>query len=140
MRVLIDSNILIYREDNHVILDNIQRLVRILNSINDLKVLIHPLMLEDIRNDENRVRQNIIYSKIQTYPSLEPYPSPESDNKFLEKIGKIVKKNDKIDICILYAIYRDAIDFLITEDRGIHRKAKKLGLDERVLLIDDAME
>ena len=139
MRVLIDSNIIIYREDNYVILDNLQKLLKILNSIKDLVVLVHPMSLVDIKNDANEVRKNIISSKILTYPSLDQYPVPDSDNKFLDNF-KIYKTNDKIDITILYAIYKDAVDFLITEDRGIHKKAKRVGLEERVLLIDEAID
>ena len=66
MRVLIDSNIIIYREDNYVILDNLQKLLKILNSIKDLVVLVHPMSLVDIKNDANEVRKNIISSKILT--------------------------------------------------------------------------
>jgi len=135
---LIDSNIIIYREDNYTILGNLQKLSKLLNSTSDLVILIHPMSLEDIKRDKNEARQNIISSKILAYPSLDPYPIPDYDNKYLDNF-KISKTNDKIDIMILYAVYKDAVDFLITEDRGIHKKAKKLGLEERVLLIDEAI-
>ncbi len=139
MRVLIDSNILIYMEDNHIIKDSIQTLQKILNLIREIEVVVHPLSLEDIKNDKNTARKNIISSKILTYPFLESYPSPDADQEFLNNFKNIYKINDKIDIAILYALYKDAVDLLITEDRGLHRRAEKLGLGERVLLIDDAI-
>ena len=139
MRVLIDSNILIYREDNYILFNNIQLLLKILNSVNDIKILVHPLSLEDIKNDKNEIRKKIISSKVLTYQFLEPYPTPEIDDAFSENFKNIYKTNDKIDISILYTLYKDSVDLLITEDKGIHRKAKKLGLEERVLLIDDAI-
>ncbi len=38
-----------------------------------------------------------------------------------------------------YAIYKDAIHFLITEDKGIHKKADKLSIRDRVLSIDEGV-
>jgi hypothetical protein len=47
--------------------------------------------------------------------------------------------NSKVDNSILYSLYKDVVDFLITEYREIHKKALKLHIKERVLLIDDAL-
>ena len=41
---------------------------------------------------------------------------------------------------ILYSVSRGAVDFLLTEDVGIHRKAFAAGIDDRVLHIDDAIQ
>jgi hypothetical protein len=57
----------------------------------------------------------------------------------LNIVGINAGDNDSIDNIILYSIYRDAADFLITEDRGIHKKASKLGIIDRILLIDEAL-
>ncbi len=85
MRILIDSNIIIYREDNYTILGNLQKLSKLLNSTSDLVILIHPMSLEDIKRDKNEARQNIISSKILAYPSLDPYPIPDyCINKYLD--------------------------------------------------------
>lgn len=40
---------------------------------------------------------------------------------------------------ILNKICEDSADFLITEDRNIHKKASELNIDGRVLLIDEAL-
>jgi len=44
-----------------------------------------------------------------------------------------------VDNWILYAVFRNAVHYLITEDKDILRKAERIGLRERVLSIDDAM-
>lgn len=134
MRVLIDTNIFIYREDNNVLPDNLQALLRILSETKG-EILIHPLSFEDLKKDRNRERREIMLSKIRTYPFLEMPPNPQKDQEYLGAVGQKVR----IDDTILYAVYKDAVDFLITEDRGIHKKAKRLGVDERVFLINEAL-
>lgn len=39
-----------------------------------------------------------------------------------------------------FSIYKDAVDFLLTEDKGIHKKAEILGVAERIFLIEEALE
>ena len=78
-------------------------------------------------------------SKIRTYPLLDRPPNPNTDLEYLNTVKSEVADNKAIDNAILYAVYKDAVDFLITEDRGIHKKALKLGIDDRVLLINDAL-
>jgi hypothetical protein len=78
-------------------------------------------------------------SKIGAYPLLEMPPVPEEDPKFFNIIERDHEVHDLIDNHIIYAVYKDAVDFLVTEDRDIHKKAIKLGIDNRVLLIAEAL-
>ncbi|RLG23423.1 hypothetical protein DRN85_09380 [Methanosarcinales archaeon] len=139
MRILIDTNIFIYREDDHVLSSDLQNILRILNLLK-VEILVHPKSIEEIRKDRNEDRKKIMLSKIRTYPLLESPPDPSRDNSFLSFVGDSSKPNDYIDNAILYAVYTDAIDFLITEDKGIHNKATRLGIKERVLSLEDALE
>ncbi len=41
---------------------------------------------------------------------------------------------------LLFAVYDDAVDFLITEDREMHRKALNLGIQDRVFDIEEGKE
>ena len=50
------------------------------------------------------------------------------------------KTNDLIDTAILNELYCERVDLLITEDRGIHRKAKTLSCSEKVFTIDSFLE
>lgn len=44
-----------------------------------------------------------------------------------------------MDNSLLYALYKSSIDFLITEDLGIHKTAKKFNLEEQVLTLNEAI-
>jgi rRNA-processing protein FCF1 len=141
MRVLLDTNIFIYREDDKVVSRNLLTLLRTLSKIK-VEILIHPSSIDDLKRDKNVERLEIILSKVRSYCSLESPPDPTRDPDYFDRVNwkEQDDENEIIDNTILYAVYKDAVDFLITEDRGIHKKAKNLGIDDRVLLIDDALE
>jgi hypothetical protein len=54
MRILIDTNIFIYREDDQPIKENLQRLLRILNETN-VTILIHPASIKEIEKDKGEI-------------------------------------------------------------------------------------
>jgi len=132
MRVLLDTNIFIYREEDRLLGDNLRDLLKTLSKIK-VEVIIHPLSLEELKKYRDGNRRDVVLSKVGAYPSLELPPDPKKDRRFIEIIAKKMENDDHI----LYAVYKDAIDFLITEDRGIHKTAGKLGISDRVLLIDE---
>ncbi|MHA1357893.1 MAG: PIN domain-containing protein [Candidatus Helarchaeota archaeon] len=139
MRIIIDTNIFIYREDNIVIPENLKNLIKRLRE-SENKILLHPLSRNEIKKDKNKKRREIVLSKIDTYPLIDDPPNPKKDSKFRMLIGKPKNENDVIDNNILYSIYKNAADFLITEDKGIHKKADLLGISQRVFAIDEALE
>jgi len=138
MRVLIDTNIFIHRENDHIISYDLQQLLSVLNKLKT-ELLIHPLSLEEIKGDQDTRRQAVMLSKVGAYPLLEMPPVPREDHKFFNIIEQKDDAHDLIDNHILYTVYKDAVDFLVTEDRDIHKKAIKLGIDNRVLLIAEAL-
>lgn len=137
-RILYDTNILVHREDHHVLSNEFIRLSALINELG-CDVLIHPLSIEDINNDKDLSRRRISQSKLSTYIQLKEYPRPEKDIEFIAFVGQAHKGNDIIDDHLLYAVYKNAVDFLITEDKGILSKANKTNLDEKVLSIDEAI-
>ena len=139
MRILIDTNIFIYREDDQPLSEDLQRLLRILNEVN-VTILIHPLSIKELKKDKNEQRRITILSKIETYPVLKKPPQHKRDTDYINLIGREKNTNDEIDNTILYTVYHDAVDFLITEDKGIHKKAKELKISDRIFLIQDALE
>ncbi|RZB29151.1 MAG: hypothetical protein AEth_01483 [Candidatus Argoarchaeum ethanivorans] len=138
MRILFDTNIFIHREDDKVILDNLQHLLQILSKMK-AEILIHPLSIQELKKDSNKERKAIVQSKVGSYNLLESPPEPSNDLDFLSKV-KQNNDHDRIDNNILYAIYKNAVDFLLTEDKGIHKKAIDIGVNERVLLINDVLD
>ena len=139
MRVLIDTNIFIYREANQVLTENQQQLNKILNEIGAVQI-VHPLSIREIKKNPDAQKRKIMLSKIRAYPQLESPPDPLQDTGFCSQIIPKPGTNDEIDNALLYCVCRDAVDYLITEDRKIITKANRLGIDNRVFLISDALE
>jgi hypothetical protein len=65
MRILIDTNIFIYREDYRIIPPNLIRLLQILNRLK-VEILIHPKSVEEIKKDYNEDRKKVVLSKLDT--------------------------------------------------------------------------
>lgn len=141
MRIIIDTNIFIHREENNVLQDELQELLKILNELN-YKIILHPLSVKEIEKDKDDARKKINLSKLNTYPKLADPPTPDNDNQFISAYGPIDKLNehDIIDMHIMYSIYKNAVHFLITEDQGIHTKAKKIDISDRIFDIRTALE
>ncbi|WP_407282848.1 PIN domain-containing protein [Methanolobus sp. WCC1] len=136
---MIDTNIFVYREDYKKLTIDLQKMLCILNKLH-AELMIHPRSIEDIERDNDEERKSIILSKIKSYPFLESAPEIKNDSCFIEIIGSPAKINDDIDNSILYALYKNSVDFLITNDKGIHKKAKKLGINSHVLDVKSAYE
>jgi predicted RNA-binding protein with PUA-like domain/rRNA-processing protein FCF1 len=138
MRILLDTNIFIAREADRVISSDLTSLLGIFNKLKT-ECLVHPLSITELKNDKDEKRREINLSKIRTYQVLENPPNPETDRNYVSSIGEPRSDHDRIDNAILFCIYRNAVDFLITEDREIHKKAQKLGLGDRVFLVGEAL-
>lgn len=137
MRILIDTNILIELEDNRVITETFAKFYRIANT-NDCGILYHPKAIPiDVSRDKNHERKNIIISKLNKYQPLNDFAkvTTEFNSKF--KNNKI---NDEIDNKQLFQLEKEFVDFFVTQDNGIHKKAKKINLEDKVLTIDQALK
>jgi rRNA-processing protein FCF1 len=139
MRILIDTNIFIYREDNHVVPFDLQELLRVFNELG-FDPLVHPRSIDDIRRDKDRLRQSISLSKLATYPVLKTPPDYRKDKSFMHACGQAIRPSDDVDNAIIYAVFRNIVNILITEDEAIHKKAAKLNLRESVITIEEALE
>ena len=131
MRFLLDTNILIPLEDSsHVLKTGLANFVRLANE-NGHQLVHHPASETDFRRDTDpkRLKQNL--DRIKQYPRLDrapasPWNTPEKN------------PNDAADNEILYALKCSAVHALVTEDQGIHEKAKKYGLVDQVYTIQTA--
>ena len=137
-RILFDTNIIIQREDPKVLSSDFIELNKIINDLN-YKIFIHPLSIADINRDRDEERKSISLSKIATYSSIEKYPDYNQDENFKSQIGVELKENDTVDNALIYAVYKNAVDLLITQDKGILNKAKNLNLQDKILNITDSI-
>jgi hypothetical protein len=137
LRVLLDTNILIHREDDREIQEDIQQLMGVLSRLK-ADILIHPASKIDIDNDQIEERKKKMLSKLGAYQHLEKSPEPRGDSSFFQKLyGQIKVDRIEPDDLIIYSVYKNAVDLLITEDLGIHRKAKRLGISERIMTLTE---
>lgn len=137
MRVLLDTNILIPREDFAVVPSSVQRLLVNL-SASKVQMLVHPLSLTDLSHDRNDERRQVVSSKISSYPQLSPYPDFRSDEDFKKAVRWDGDSGLLVDLELLYAVYKNSVDLLITQDLEIHRRAVWISVDTRVLDIEEA--
>ncbi len=137
MNILIDTNIFIYFEDYKVIDESFTKLYSLCRKFNH-ELFIHPSSLDDINNDINIDRRNISLSKIKKYSMLKSAQLPsEQDIKDLGLTES--NRHDQIDNIILYALYKDSANLLLTQDIGIIKKARKIGVDHRVMFVQQAL-
>lgn len=136
MRILIDTNILIHLEDNKVADESFYRFYQ-LAITNKCEVLYHPDCLKDISRDNNNERKKIIRSKLKKYTSLDNFSV--LDQTFSKSLGE-KKENDRVDNAQLFQLYKKYVELLITDDKGIHQKAKQIGLTSKVLTSAQAYE
>jgi ribosomal protein S18 acetylase RimI-like enzyme len=131
MNVLIDTNIVIPLEDtNRELSDSFATMKRLCGE-KGVVLKKHPSQFEDIARDQDDNRRKIVLSRMKQYPSI-PNPPSWSEEE-LNKFGlTFANDNDKVDNHLLCALYRNSVHLLVTEDRGIHRKAARLGIQERV--------
>ena len=141
--ILLDTNIIIYREDNNVIEDKIQRLSKILNKPK-FNTFVHENSFKDIDNDKNISRREIVTSKMKSYQILKTHYDFQKDTDFVRIVGYDGTSNEYVDNSLLYSLLKGETTFLITNDNGIHKKAKKLdktheNISERVFNISEAL-
>ena len=131
MRFLLDTNILIPLEDSQVpLVDSLANFVRMANE-HGHQLLYHPASEDDINRDTNLDRRAQTLQRLRQYTRLDacppcPWNTPGTDT------------NDSSDNEILYVLHCDAVHALVTEDRGIHDKAKTRGLVGQVYTIQTA--
>lgn len=137
MRILIDTNIIIHREANRVFNEDIGLLFNWLDKLKFDKC-VHPLSIEEISGYQDEEVVKTMKIKIANYNLLK---TESADDQLITQIRQSDKsRNDFIDTSILNEVYNNRVDYLITEDRGIHRKANYLGCAEKVFKIDAFLE
>jgi GNAT superfamily N-acetyltransferase len=78
-------------------------------------------------------------SKLAKFQKLRDVPAP-NDAELVARFGSINSDNDKSDVRLLVALDAKAIDFLVTRDVRLHRRAERAGLGAGVLTIEEALQ
>lgn len=137
---LIDTNIIIGLEDNHTVKPAYSTFSS-LAAKHKIDVLVHEAARDDINRDKNAVRKKISLSKLEKFQKLAKVKGLRKSD--LEKdFGTLPKHNDIVDARLLHAVKIGAVDFLVTQDQGLHDRAQKHSTDlsRRVLFVADAAQ
>ncbi|MBQ0063489.1 MAG: GNAT family N-acetyltransferase [Prevotella sp.] len=138
MNILLDTNIIIPLEDTGRILDASFAELRKLVAEQQHCLYIHPLQTDDIDRDKNKERKNIVLSRLKQYSKIENPPALSDEER--ERLGlKESSDNDKVDNNILFALYRGAVNVLVTNDEGIHKKASNVGIQDKVYRLEQML-
>lgn len=98
---------------------------------------IHPAIQADIDRDPRQPRRDLRQLQSGRYAVLDD--PPEVPVALADHLGDpVAGSNDWVDNQLLVALHDDRVDVLVTEDQGIHRKARRLGLADRVQVVIDA--
>ena len=136
-KILLDTNMFIYLEDYAVTEEKVATLTKRLFDSDQYKIVIHPKTKEEILKIKEEEKRNIFFSKISVYKEIKS--APIATEKFHNLVG-CSNSHDAIDNELLFSIYRNCAQYLITNDKDLIKKAQKVDLNDRVLSIDQALE
>lgn len=138
MNILLDTNIIIPLEDTGRMLDASFAELRKLAAEQQHCLYVHPLQIDDINRDKDKERKDIVLSRLKQYPQIENPPVLSEEER--ERLGlKESNDNDKVDNNILFALYRGAVNVLVTNDEGIHKKASHIGIQDKVYRLEQML-
>lgn len=134
MKVLLDTNIVIHRENVKVTNPSIGLLFYWLDKLHYEKC-IHPWSLEELKSYKDKNMQKLYETKLPAYTILKSVSVPQED--FLAKMPKEKSANDKIDHQLLCEVFNNRVDLLISEDKKLREKARKIGIGQKVYSINE---
>lgn len=104
----------------------------------DHRLLVHPSVSDEIANDNDEDRRRLRELVRDRYLTLDHPPHP--DGELSRLLGSpAAGSNSWYDNQLLACVVSNAVHGLITQDEGIHRKARRLGVDDRVHTLADAV-
>lgn len=116
----------------------VAELERLIQETNN-KLVVHPELYRDVQRDRDEDRRHLRLVLANKYARLRKAPPlPETLVSTLGVVGE--DTHDWIDHHLLAAVLVGSVDFLVTEDNGVHRKAERLRVEERVLHVADALD
>ena len=138
MKALLDTNIIIHREANKIVSQDIGILYRWLDRGKYTKC-IHSATIDEVKKNSNKETVKSFLIKLDSYEVID-IPSPIQN--YVKEVSKKFDTtcNDRIDTVLLNEVFVERVDILITEDKKIHRKALELGISDKVYTIDSFLE
>ncbi|MCA1412662.1 GNAT family N-acetyltransferase [Bradyrhizobium sp. NBAIM20] len=137
-KLLIDTHIVIGLEDPKPVEARLAEISRLSNEYG-VGLFVEGANYDDIARDRDEGRRRVTLSKLDKFQKLAHLPN-QSDADLVARFGPINKDNDRSDARLLAALDARAVDYLISEDGNLHKRAARVGLGDRVLAVDDALQ
>ncbi len=138
MKVLLDTNIIIDREADYIRNKDIGTLFYWIEKLH-LEKCIHPLTIKEIENHNNKKVVKTFKVKLGSYNVLKTEaPECSSVSKICKPLDKTL--NDINDTKLINELVNNRVDFLITDDKKIHEKAKLLNIGAQVFTVESFLE
>ena len=142
LRILIDTNILLPLEPTS--LNDVESQSHLANEFiqktQKANALIYLLDVQknDINRDKDEVRRKLRLLACEKYQLLTKIQITD----FIKEHFEIddLNSHDYVDVSLLNALYCNAVSILVTNDYGIHAKAKRIGLEDKVYRLEDAVD
>ena len=138
-KLLIDTNVFIDLEDPREVPAEFAKLHQLCIR-HSVQLFVHERAADDIKRDRSPDRRKVSLSKVQKFDKLKGVSEPA--RAVLEaRFGPMPKPNDVVDVSLLHALDIGTVDFLVTQDQGIHTRAKRCvpPIADRVLTVGDAV-
>lgn len=142
MKFLFDTNLLIRLEPTSAadVEPGTPAAIELLRMVHAGKhqAFVHPGSLRELAGDKQKERRDLRAILVQKYTEL-PAP-PETGKAITDVLGTPrIDSHDVVDFALLAAVQADAIDFLVSDDQRLLRRAARLRLEPRVLSPGDAL-
>lgn len=138
MKILLDTNIILHREGKNPSNPEIGKLFNWIDRLG-FKKCIHQITLNEItKMQDKKVRESFLV-KLESYHYL---PTSAPLHRDVKKVSEEfdTNENDFSDTTLLNEVFVGRIDFLLTEDKKIHKKAIDLEISDKVFSIHDFIE
>lgn len=142
MNILIDTNIFIPLEATS--LSDIEPETHAINELYrkakeiDYHIFLLDTQKKDVENDKNTERRAMRLLAFEKYELLENIKQTELISAAFPNVPE--DSHDFIDVALLNAVCANAVSILVTNDEGIHKKAKRIGKEDVVYYLADALD
>jgi hypothetical protein len=137
-KFLIDTNVVIGLEDAQPVQTSLAELVR-LSGEHGIGLFVDGANYDDVARDKDEKRRAVTVSKLAKFQQLHGIPLPSEPN-LVSRFGSINSANDRSDVRFLVALDVKAVDFVVSQDIGLHRRAERAGLGANIFTVEGALQ
>src|SRR5262249_1145709 len=137
-KLLIDTNVVIGLEDAQPVQASLAELVR-LSGEHSVGLFVDGANYEDVARDKDATRRAVTLSKLAKFQKLRDIPA-HSREDLIARFGSINNENDRSDVRLLAMLEVKAVDFLVTQDTRLRRRAERGGLGANILTVEEALQ